>query len=55
MNKKGSLNISGSKIEGYVTDGISEGVGQLDTQLEAITVFMDGLVYAIEEELKKLS
>ena len=58
MNKKGLLNISGSKIEGYVTDGISEGllsVGQLDTQLEAITVFMDGLVYAIEEELKKLS
>ena len=58
MNKKGLLNISGSKIEGYVTEGISEGllsVGQLDTQLEAITVFMDGLVYAIEEELKKLS
>ena len=41
-----------------MTEGISEGllsVGQLDTQLEAITVFMDGLVYAIEEELKKLS
>ena len=42
-----------------MTEGISEGllsVGQLDTQLKAITIFMDGSVYAIEEEeLKKLS
>ena len=58
MNKKGLLNISGSKIEGYVTEGISEGllsVGQLDTQLKAITIFMDGSVYAMEEYGRKSS
>ena len=39
-----------------MTEGISEGllsVGQLDTQLKAITIFMDGSVYAIEEEESK--